>query len=112
MVRPGERDCLVRHNVARGHFKLLPFAAGGQDHGHTISATEVTVDGDIEDVAICDLTPVVLAHSISCSEKNALRAMDAIHIGSAISMGADVFVSADKRQLEAAATSGLSVESV
>lgn len=67
---------------------------------------------DIEDVAICDLTPVVLAHSILSLEKNVLRGMDAIHIGSAVALGADVFVSADKRQLEAAGSSGLRVESV
>ena len=67
---------------------------------------------DIEDVAICDLTPVVLAHTISSLEKNALRAMDAIHIGSALALGADVFVSADQRQLQAASSNGLRVESV
>ena len=67
---------------------------------------------DIEDVAICDLTPVVLARSIVSLEKNLLRAMDAIHIGSALAMGAEIFVSADKRQLEAAANSGLRVEPV
>lgn len=58
---------------------------------------------DIEDAVICDLTPVVLAQSISSLEKNVLRGMDAIHIGSAIALQADVFLSADKRQLDAAA---------
>ena len=67
---------------------------------------------DIEDIAICDLTAVVLARSIVSLEKNVLRAMDAIHIGSALAMGAEIFVSADKRQLEAAANSGLRVEPV
>ena len=67
---------------------------------------------DIEDAAICDLTPVVLAHAIWSLEKNALRGMDAIHIGSALALKADVFISADKRQLEAAARTGLRVESV
>jgi predicted nucleic acid-binding protein len=67
---------------------------------------------DIEDVAICDLTPVVLAKAISSLEKNVLRGMDAIHIGSAVTLNADVFISADKRQLEAAARIGLRVESV
>lgn len=67
---------------------------------------------DIEDAVICDLTPVVLAQSISSLEKNVLRGMDAIHIGSAIALKADVFLSADKRQLEAAAHMGLRVESV
>ncbi len=67
---------------------------------------------DIEDAAICDLTPVVLAPAIWSLEKNVLRGMDAIHIGSAVALQADIFISADKRQLEAAARSGLRVESV
>lgn len=67
---------------------------------------------DIEDAAICDLTPVVLAHAIRSLENNVLRGMDAIHIGSALALKADVFISADQRQLEAAARTGLRVESV
>lgn len=67
---------------------------------------------DIEDIAICDLTPLVLSHTIRSLENNVLRAMDAIHIGSALALGADVFVSADKRQLEAAASCGLQIASV
>lgn len=38
--------------------------------------------------------------------------MDAIHIGSALALQADIFISADKRQLDAAVRSGLRVESV
>ena len=67
---------------------------------------------DIEDAAICDLTPIVLAHSIASLERNALRGMDAIHIGSAVAMQADLFVSADARQCAAAAAAGLEVAAV
>lgn len=67
---------------------------------------------DIEDAAICDLTPAVLAQAISSLEKNLLRGMDGIHIGSALALKAEVFISADKRQLDAAARMGLRVESV
>lgn len=67
---------------------------------------------DIEDVAICDLTPAVLAQSIASLETNVLRGMDAIHIGSAVALQADVFVSADERQREAAGKAGLRVEAV
>lgn len=67
---------------------------------------------DIEDAAICDLTPAVLAKAISSLEANVLRGMDAIHIGSAVTLGCDVFVSADQRQREAAARAGLRVEAV
>jgi len=67
---------------------------------------------DIEDAAICDLTPPVLMQAISSLEKNVLRGMDAIHIGSAVVLKVDVFVSADLRQLDAAARAGLRVELV
>ena len=67
---------------------------------------------DIEDAAICDLTPIVLAHSIASLERNTLRGMDAIHIGSAVAMQADLFVSADARQCAAAAATGLEVAAV
>jgi predicted nucleic acid-binding protein len=67
---------------------------------------------DIEDAAICDLTPIVLAHSIASLERNTLRGMDAFHIGSAVAMQADLFVSADARQCAAAAAVGLEVAAV
>nr|AGC71518.1 hypothetical protein [uncultured bacterium A1Q1_fos_550] len=62
---------------------------------------------DIEDAAIGDLTPVVIAHAIASLEGNVRRGMDAIHIGSALALKADLFVSSDRRQLDAAARSGL-----
>jgi predicted nucleic acid-binding protein len=67
---------------------------------------------DIEDAAICDLTPIVLAQSIASLERNTLRGMDSIHIGSAVAMQADLFVSADARQCAAAAAVGLEVAAV
>lgn len=67
---------------------------------------------DIEDAAICDLTPRVLALSVTSLEANVLRGMDAIHIGSAIALKADVFVTADQRQRDAANRAGLRVEGV
>jgi predicted nucleic acid-binding protein len=66
---------------------------------------------DIEDAALCDLTPAVLSHAVSSLENNVLRGMDALHIGSAVALQADVFVSADQRQCAAAARAGLRVES-
>ena len=67
---------------------------------------------DIEDAAICDLTPAVLAQTVASLEKNVLRGMDALHIGSAVVLQADVFVSSDQRQLAAAAHAGLRAEAV
>lgn len=67
---------------------------------------------DIEDAAICDLTPLVIARTIAALEASALRGMDAIHIGSALIMQADVFITADERQMEAALRAGLRVNAV
>ena len=67
---------------------------------------------DIEDAAICDLTAAVLSQAVNSLENNGLRGMDAIHIGSAVALQADVFISSDLRQREAAARAGLRVEAV
>lgn len=65
--------------------------------------------GDISDAAICDLNPEVIRHSIIGLEKNVLRGMDAIHLGSALALDVDIFVSADARQCIAATQAGLKV---
>ncbi len=67
---------------------------------------------DLEDIDICDITPDVMLRVISCLENNTLRAMDAIHLGSALAYGADQFVSSDQKQIQAAATMGLTVVKV
>jgi predicted nucleic acid-binding protein len=67
---------------------------------------------DIEDAALCDLAPTVMAQTVIALENNTLRAMDAIHIGSAVILKADVFISADRRQCEAAVQVGLRVVSL
>ncbi len=67
---------------------------------------------DMQDAEICNLTPTVLAHAISSLETNRLRGMDAIHIGSALALKVDVFISGGNRQIEAATQAGLHVEAV
>jgi uncharacterized protein len=67
---------------------------------------------DVEDIAIGDLTPLVLSQTVISLENNVLRAMDAIHIGSAMALECDVFISADQRQLVAAEQAGLNVVAV
>jgi predicted nucleic acid-binding protein len=62
---------------------------------------------DVEDAAICDLTPMVLAQAIASLQTNVLRGMDAIHIGSAMVLEAELFVTSDQRQLVAAQSCGL-----
>jgi len=57
---------------------------------------------DISDAAISDLTPEVLHHAIVSLEGNRLRGMDAHHIGSALALEEDLFVTADVKQHAAA----------
>lgn len=64
---------------------------------------------EIEDAEICFLTPEVVAQTIKCLESNVLRAMDALHLGCALVVEPDLFVSSDRRQLEAAKRAGLKV---
>ena len=67
---------------------------------------------DLDDIDICDITPDVMLRVISCLENNTLRAMDAIHLGSALAYGADQFVSSDQKQIQAAHAVGLTVVKV
>lgn len=67
---------------------------------------------DVADAVICDLAPEVMRHTIVSLEQNILRGMDAIHIGCALALKADVFVSADARQCAAAERAGLRTEQV
>lgn len=64
---------------------------------------------DVKDAQIINLTPKVIARSITILENNSLRAMDALHIACALEWEAEHFVSSDKRQIEAARKTGLKV---
>ncbi len=66
---------------------------------------------DIVDAMIIDTTPQVLHHATIALEGHTLRGMDAIHIGAAIVCGAEVFITADLRQQEAARAMGITVVS-
>ena len=67
---------------------------------------------DIEDSEIIELSAGVISAAITVLEKTMSRAMDAIHIASAIQWDADLFVSADLRQIASAEKFGLRVERV
>jgi uncharacterized protein len=67
---------------------------------------------EFEDVQICYITPEVIARTISCLENNPLRAMDALHLGCALIVEPDLFVSSDQRQLDVADREGLKVVKV
>jgi len=67
---------------------------------------------DVADAMVLNLTPAVVAEATHLLENNVLRAMDALHVACAVNWQADVFVSADERQLVAAKNAGLRVEAV
>jgi len=62
---------------------------------------------DIRDADIIQLTPSVLATAVHTLEMNPVRAMDALHIACAVEWKAELFASADLRQLAAAKRAGL-----
>ena len=65
---------------------------------------------DMADVDVCDLTPTVIEYTMKCLERSSLRALDAIHVGSACAYQPDLFLSADRRQIKGAEKEGLRVE--
>jgi uncharacterized protein len=62
---------------------------------------------DVHDADMIQLTPSVIGSAIQVLETSPVRAMDALHIACALEWGADVFASADARQLAAARRAGL-----
>ena len=67
---------------------------------------------DLDDMSVIQINSDVLHASMHLLESNTLRAMDAIHIACAQTLGVDLFVSADQRQLSAAIKSKLKVADV
>lgn len=73
---------------------------------------KAALGADLEDAVLCEMSPQVVQRAVAALEAHPLRAMDALHVGAAQILGADVFVSADARQCAAAAQLGLEVVSV
>jgi predicted nucleic acid-binding protein len=75
-------------------------------------AVKESLSEDMRDVAIINLTPTVIATCMAVLEANPVRAMDALHVACAVEWGAELFVSADKRQVAAAKRAGLNTRLV
>lgn len=73
------------------------------------SQTRDVILSDLKDVEICNLSPEVISLTIKCLEDNSLRAMDALHIGCALSIKPDLFISSDQQQIAAAKREGLKI---
>ncbi|SPD74611.1 PilT protein domain protein [uncultured Desulfobacterium sp.] len=65
---------------------------------------------DVSDATVIQITPAVISHSVKLLENNVLRAMDSFHVACALEWHADIFVTADIRQLTAARNAGLQTE--
>jgi len=65
---------------------------------------------DVHDAVVLQITPAVISHSVKLLEANILRAMDALHIACALEWKAELFVTADRRQYNAAKNAGLLTE--
>lgn len=73
---------------------------------------EAALLADADQAGIIDVTPAVVATAVRCLERPAVRTLDALQIASAVEGGADLFLSADRRQLLAAREMGLTVTSL
>lgn len=62
---------------------------------------------DVQDADILQITPSVIARSVTLLETSVLRGMDSLHVACALEWKADLFVTSDRRQFNAAANSGL-----
>jgi uncharacterized protein len=67
---------------------------------------------EVEDADIVNLSPSVVALSVAILEGNPIRAMDALHVASALQWQAQLFVSADEQQTAVAARAGLQTQLV
>ncbi len=67
---------------------------------------------DVRDADIIHMTPAVVLSCVRVLEASPLRTLDALHVASALEWGADLFVSADKRQVAAAKRAGLATRKV
>ena len=67
---------------------------------------------DVRDADIVNLTASVVSSSLSVLEASPVRALNALHVASALEWDADIFVSSDKRQLNAARRAGLKTRNV
>ena len=65
---------------------------------------------DVHDAVVLQVTPAVISRTVKLLETNVLRAMDALHVACALEWQAELFATADKRQLKAAKNAGLLTE--
>ena len=68
------------------------------------------VQRDFSEFEVMSLDRRVEAFAIAAMRRARLRAMDALHVGTAMAAGIDLFVTADRRQADAAKAVGVATE--
>ena len=102
--------------VIAGHCKAeIASALNRQRHDGLLNAEDyarimAVVKADFDDFTLFALDGRVEAYAVAAMEVSRLRAMDALHIGTAKAAYVDLFVTADKRQALAAQAVGLITE--
>ena len=120
--REAGRDQLMRISeradelVIAGHCKAeIASALNRQRHDGLLNAEDyarimAVVKADFDDFTLFALDGRVESYAVAAMQVSRLRAMDALHIGTAKAAYVDLFVTADKRQALAAQTVGLTTE--
>lgn len=102
--------------VIAGHCKAeIASALNRQRHDGLLNAEDyarimAVVKADFDDFTLFALDGRVEAYAVAAMEVSRLRAMDALHIGTAKAAYVDLFVTADRRQALAAQAVGLTTE--
>ena len=67
---------------------------------------------EIEDTQLINISSVIIKHSVELLEQYSVRTLDALHIACAGAVEVDLFVTADRRQMDAANALGFAVHLV
>ncbi len=70
-------------------------------------AAKESLSEDLRDALIVNLTPDVISACTGILDASPVRAMGALHVACVLQWGAELFVSADERQVSAAEKAGL-----
>jgi len=75
----------------------------------SVSKAKAAFFHELEEMAVCPITPAVVESAIALIESFPLRTLDAVQLAGAMEWKAEAFVSADKRQTAAARQAGIRV---
>ena len=99
--------------VAAPHCKVELYSALNRVRRETQASdasyhdTCAEVERNFSDMQVVPLSAGVERYAIRALEASAMRGMDALHVGAALSAGVDLFVTADVRQFNGAQALGL-----